>query len=86
MPNQWQIKESGLASFLNTQAERIAFLEKALRLYDDGKSKGYFCMASTLLSLEGLRHALASAAQGVPLKPELARLAESEGQELKLRK
>lgn len=86
MPNQWRIRDIGLDAFLNEQASRIAFLEEALREHDDGRSKGYFCMAATLLTLAGLRQALTDAANGLPLKTELARVADLEGQELKLRK
>lgn len=86
MPNQWRIREIGLDAFLHEQAARIAFLETALRMHDDGRSKNYFCMAATLLSQGSLRQAMANAAQGAPLKAELSRLAALEGQELKLRK
>jgi hypothetical protein len=85
MPNQHMIQAHGLPAFLMQQAERIAFLETALARFDDGRSKGYFCMAATLLSADGLRGALARAEAGAPLRAELARVADMEGQELKLR-
>ncbi len=86
MPNQQAIQAHGLPAFLARQAERIAFLQAALTQYGDGRSKGMFCIAATLLSPEGLQGALAEAQRGGSLREALARLAEAEGEELKLRK
>jgi hypothetical protein len=86
MPNQRAIQCGGLQAFLTGQAERIAFLQTALQRFDDGRSKGFFCVAATLISLEGLQAALREAEQGGSLRAALMRIADAEGQELKLRK
>jgi len=86
MPNQRMIAEIGLDAFLERQAERIVFLEEALKRYDDGKSKSYFCLAAALLSVGSLKEALSLAEKGENLRGALKRFAEAEGQELILRK
>ena len=86
LPNHEIIKEKGLNAFLEQQAKRIVFLETALREHNDGRSKNFYCIAAALLSLDGLNHALMLAEQGEPLKEVLIRIAETEGQELKLKK
>ena len=62
------------------------FLKAALEHYDDGRSKGFFCIAAALLSTESLNESLILAANGEPLKVALSHFAQIEGQELKLRK
>ena len=86
LPNLEFIKENGLDAFLEQQEKRINFLETALRDHNDGRSKSFYCIAAALLSVEGLNHALMLAEQGEPFKEVLIRIAETEGQELKLRK
>ena len=86
LPNQEFIKDNGLLAFLEQQENRIAFLETALREYNDGRCKNLYCIAAALLSIEGLEKALSLTEQGEPLKTILARIAEDEGQELRLRK
>jgi len=86
MPNQRLLAEIGIDEFIKRQHERISFLETALSRYDDGRSKNLFCIAAALLSVESLKQALILAENGEPLKPVLSRFAETEGQELKLRK
>jgi len=80
------IKEAGIDAFFEQQARRMAFLQTALAQYDDGRSKGFLCLAAALLSIGCLEESLALAAQGEPLRGVLARFAEAEGQELRLRK
>jgi hypothetical protein len=86
MTNQKIIKETGIGVFLKQQAERIAFLEKALENYDDGRSKGYFCLAAALLSIDSLKKGLMLAKNGENLRDALKRFADAEGQELVLKK
>jgi len=86
MPNLEFIKENGFAAFLEQQEKRINFLETALRDHNEGRSKSFYCIAAALFSVEELSEALSLAGQGEPLKEALARIAETEGQELKLRK
>jgi hypothetical protein len=84
MPNQHLIREIGLDAFLAKQAERMAFLRAALGRHDDGRSKGFYCMAAALLSAEGLKNALDRADDGENLRAVLNECAAAEGQELKL--
>lgn len=72
-----------------------------LELYDDGRSKGFYCLATTLLSLESLTESLLIAdkeilQRSVPegdlrgrariLRETLNQFAREEDEELKLRK
>ena len=86
MPNQRLIAEIGIEEFISQQQERVSFLQTVLEKYDDDRSKSFYCIAATLLSTANLKHALELADKGEPLKAILNRFAESEGQELKLRK
>lgn len=86
LANQAYISQEGPGAFLARQEERIAFLRTALSQHDDGKSKGFFCLAAALLSMEGLRDALRRAAEGESLRAALESIAGEEGEELKLRK
>jgi hypothetical protein len=84
MPNQYLIREIGLDAFLAKQAERMAFLDAALSRHDDGRSKGFYCIAAALLSAESLRKALGRAGNGENLRTVLSEYAAAEGQELRL--
>ena len=86
MDNLHRIKEAGLDAFLEQQGERIAFLETALAHHDNGRNKGYFCLAAALLSVDGLQKALALADAGENLRETLKKLADDEGQALVLQK
>jgi hypothetical protein len=84
--NHRLIAETGLDAFLEQQSERITFLETALEHHDNGRNKGYFCLAAALLSVDSLKKALSLANQGENLRDTLKQLADAEGQELSLRK
>ena len=91
--NHEQIGKVGLDAFLDQQKERISLLEKMLADYDGGRGKSFFCLASALLSPEGLWEALSEA--DLPgdrkdreraLRVALTKYAELEGIVLKLTK
>jgi hypothetical protein len=84
--NQETIRAHGLDAFLAGQAERTAFLETALSQYNDGRSKGFYCLAAALLATDSLMNALQRAENGETLRAVLSEYGEAEGQELKLRK
>jgi hypothetical protein len=84
--NQGMIREVGLDAFLAKQAERMAFLDDALGNHNDGRSKGFYCLAAALLTAENLKDALNRADTGENLRNVLNEYAAAEGQELKLRK
>lgn len=84
--NQNLISEIGMYEFLVRQKERKDFLKTALEIYDDGKSKSFFCLAAALLSASGLKTALERAKAGENLRDVLSECAQKEQVELKLRK
>jgi hypothetical protein len=86
MGNQKLIAETGLPAFLEQQNRRIVFLNTALEKHNDGRSKGFFCLAAALLKVESLEDALAAADRGENLREVLNEHAAAEGQELKLKK
>ena len=52
--NLYFIKEQGLERFLEQQAKRIKLLEGMLKDFDDGRSKSFYCIATTLLPVAEL--------------------------------
>ena len=100
-PNLDFIKEHGLEKFLEQQARRIQLLEQMLDRYNDGRSKGFYCLAATLLSMTALETSLSQTESKVRsdkvksydiktkakiLRGFLEGFAAKEGVELKLRR
>ena len=52
------IKKIGLEEFLKQQEKRIEFLEAMLENFNEGRSKSFYCIATTLLPLDDLEHTL----------------------------
>jgi Protein of unknown function (DUF3795) len=52
--NLYFIKQQGLDKFLKQQKKRIKLLEKMLKDFDEGRSKSFYCIASTLLPVAEL--------------------------------
>jgi len=86
MSNQRKIAEMGIDEYVRRQESRMQFLETAIRRLNDGRSKNYFCIAATLLTVESLSAALARAETGESLRVVLDEYAKVEKQELRLRK
>jgi len=99
--NQQFILEYGIDKYLEQQGLRIGMLRGMLENYNDGRSKTFYCLAATLLSVGGLNKALTEVDQIVQLegigkkdlksrakilKDILTRLAGEEGEILKMRK
>lgn len=95
------IKEHGVEEFIEQQKKRIELLLTMLKHFDDGRSKSFYCIATTLLSIKDLRSALDNAEQKIKedkgesddtktraklLKGFLNDIAAREGIELTLRK
>jgi len=80
------IKTHGIDMFTSKQNKRISILQDMLTKYDDGRSKGYFCLAAALLSIDSLRNAMALAGKGENLRTVLKQFAEAEGRKLILKK
>jgi hypothetical protein len=99
-PNLDFIKEHSLEKFLEQQGKRIKLLERMLKGFNDGRSKGFYCLAAALLSIPALETSLSETerkmkadgvkANDVKTKAKILReflndFAAREGVELKLR-
>lgn len=88
------IKEKGLQVFLKQQQRRINLLEKMLKDFNEGRSKSFYCLSATLLSIEGIEKSIQKAnekskgldlkSKAKVLKEELNQISEKEKVELKL--
>jgi hypothetical protein len=52
--NHNYIKTNGLESFINVQKTRITLLETLLKKYNDNRSKNFYCIAASLLSMDSI--------------------------------
>lgn len=48
-------KSIGIDAYMREQAEKIATLETLLKYFDDGRRKGFFCLAVNLLEVQDVR-------------------------------
>jgi hypothetical protein len=95
------IKNQGIEKFIERQRKRIRLLEIMLKHFDDGRSKSFYCIATTLLPITGLELSLNKTEQKIRagkiksddiktkskiLKGFLNNFAAEEGIKLKLRK
>ncbi len=101
VPNLEYVREQGIEKFIEQQKKRIAVLDTMLRDFDDGRSKSYYCIAATLLTVSDLEESLNRAEQEIKtnrvalddtkarakiLRGFLEGCADKDGIELKLRK
>jgi len=56
--NLRSIKDNGLSAFIKQQSLRIKLLESLIKNYDDGRSKSFYCIASTLLPTDDIKKAI----------------------------
>ncbi|MEL7562680.1 DUF3795 domain-containing protein [Dehalogenimonas sp. 4OHTPN] len=77
--NHRRIRETGISKFARMQEERAAFLAELLATYNDGRSKGFFCLAVQLLALDELQSVLGN------LSDDLSRISEMKGRTTLLR-
>jgi hypothetical protein len=52
------IKEHGIKKFIDRQKKRIKLLEKMIEIFDDGRSRSFFCRAVCLLDVKSLESSL----------------------------
>ena len=52
------IKKFGINAFIKNQKKRIELLRLMLQRFNDGKSKNFYCLAATLLSIKGLEESI----------------------------
>ena len=57
-PNLDFIRTYGLERFIGQQRKRVELLEKMLNHFDDGRSKSFYCIATTLLPIADLETSL----------------------------
>ena len=55
------IQKNGLKRYLDQQSKRIELLEHFLKNYNDGRSRNFYCLATTLLTLRSLNNSLKKA-------------------------
>jgi len=65
IPNLNFIKEYGIEKFIGQQKERIKLLETMIENFDDGRSRSFFCKATTLLELTSLSSSIDKAIQKI---------------------
>jgi hypothetical protein len=65
IPNLNFIKKHGIKKFIEQQRSRIKLLETMIKNFDDGRSRSFFCKATTLLDLTGLTSSLDKATQKI---------------------
>jgi len=95
------IKKYGINKFRDQQKKRIKLLETMINKFNDGRSRSFYCIATTLLSIEDLEKSLENSEQKIRedkigvddikttskiLKGFLNEVADRVGIELKLRK
>jgi hypothetical protein len=89
-------ERKGLAAYDELQKERLRLLKKMLAGFNEGRSKGYYCIAAAVLDVAGLTKILAEAekrGRGLVVKERAAILrglldarADKKGYELRRRK
>ncbi len=57
------IRMYGLEKFINQQRRRIELLKKMLKNFDDGRSRSFYCIATTLLPITDLEIVLGKTEQ-----------------------
>ena len=59
------VRAHGLDEFIQQQRKRIGLLERMLRDFNDGRSRSFYCIATTLLPIADLETSLAKAQKEV---------------------
>jgi hypothetical protein len=100
-PNMTFIKEYGLKKFIEQQSKRMKLLQTMLKSFNEGRSKSFYCLAASLLSIGALENSLEKSEKSLRdrrirsgdlktraqiLRGIFEEYAASEGVELKLRK
>lgn len=65
------VQKQGTAAWAKREQEKVDFLKKLIENYNDGRSKGFYCLSVQLLPLEGLKKALAEAEKKMPAEATL---------------
>jgi hypothetical protein len=101
LQNLYEIKKNGMKKYIEQQTERMKSLKILLSSFNEGRSKSFFCIATTLLPIDGLTNIIEEAKQKIQeenisledaksksriIKEMLNQYAKNENIELKLRK
>jgi hypothetical protein len=101
LSNLRSIKENGLENFLIQQKKRIMFLEIMLEVFNEGRSKSFYCISAALLPVKDIEKALELSNKQIEdeeiderdfktkskiLRGNLTKLAESKSIELRLKR
>jgi len=65
LPNLYFIKKYGIKAHAREIKERAKLLERMLRKFNDGRSRSFYCVATTLLPIETLERSLNDAKKKV---------------------
>lgn len=65
LQNLNKIRQNGIEKFIEQQKIRMEILEMLLNSFNEGRSKSFFCIATTLLSIEDLNDAIKKAEEGI---------------------
>ena len=65
IPNLNFIRESGIEKFIEQQKKKIKLLELMIENFNNGRSKSFYCKATTLLDLKSLENSLNYAIQKI---------------------
>jgi uncharacterized phage infection (PIP) family protein YhgE len=91
-------KRDGIERYAEALNEKIGILESLIENYNDGKSKGFYCLAVNLLELDTLKDVMQKVREEIgvsetPMKEKIGQIrslleaaAAEAGLELKLRK
>ena len=100
-PNLYFIKKHGVKKFIEQQKERIKLLEEMLEGFNEGRSRSFYCIAATLLSIDDIKKLIDLAKKEVKtlgvrkddvkskakiLRETIQDVADEKGVDLKLRK
>jgi hypothetical protein len=69
--NHQLIRELGIVEFARRQDARVSFLEGLLKTHNDGRSKGFYCLAVQLLPLAELQAAVNRLSAELSRTPEV---------------
>ena len=59
------VNQNGLEKFIKILNKRIKLLEEMLNVFNDGRSKSFFCLASAILSIDGLENSIKEAKEKI---------------------
>ena len=58
--NLESIRKNGIDAFARLELEKLEFLRYLIKNYDDGRSRGFFCLSCQLVPLDSLKEVLAN--------------------------